>query len=236
MSDREALANRQQPAAPSGIIGRSGAPVTIGMLRNRERPTFSALAAAHAAVMQGAKLIFFSAADVDIVAENIRGWTYEHGGWRRVSSRLPDVIINDQSSIRHREIWDALQARVPFTSPLIGDKIEIMRRMEEGDFYRRLQIPTRRLTSFSVLLNMIERHGRIVVKPKDGSKREGRLLRRQVEMRHIRSMRMKHGGNVILTRCRISTQRNSTRAISSRSATLIGNENVAYPSTSAWMC
>lgn len=169
MSDRAIPVNTQQPAAaPGESTSRTGTPVVVGMMRASGRPGAAALAAAHAAAMRGASLFYFNPVHVDIGTGSLRGWTYEPGGWREVDSRLPDVVINDFSSRKHGKVWEYLQARVPFTSPFLGDKIEIMKRMEERNFYNRLQIPTRSITSFDVLLRMIERHGKVVAKPRDG--------------------------------------------------------------------
>ena len=145
----------------------------IGMMNARPRPGSIALALAHAAVMQGANLVFFNPTGVDIRTESLCGRMYDRGVWTEVNSRLPDVVINDNASRKYREIWNALQARVPFTSPVLGDKIEIMTRMEKGNFYERLQIPTKQIASSDDLLHMLEQHGKIVAKPQLGG--QGRV-------------------------------------------------------------
>ena len=128
-------------------------PVVIGMMRASGKPTSAALALAHAAIAQDAELLFFNPPDVDLSAGVICGWAYRRGSWRPIESRLPDVIINDSASQRFPKMWRDLQKAVPFTSPLLGDKVEIMRRMEEGNFYADLQIPTLSLDTLGTLLN-----------------------------------------------------------------------------------
>lgn len=143
--------------------------IYIGMMRVKKRPTTAALAAAHAALMLGADFCFFNPTEVDLVESTIRGWKYDKTRWRRCKTSLPDVIINDLSSMRYRNVWRELSHRIPFTSPLIGDKVEIMNRMSEGGFYDFLQIPTESLSSFEDLQNFLNFHKNVVIKPQYGS-------------------------------------------------------------------
>jgi hypothetical protein len=152
-----------------GLEDEVGRPVAIGMMRANRKPGVAALAVAHAAIVQRAELTYFNPPDVDLKAESLHGWTYDGGGWKRVHTRLPDVIINDLSSIKYRHIWNALQERVPFTSPPIGDKIEIMRRMQDGGFYAELQIPTEPLPNLQSLTDLLDQHERVVLKPHNSS-------------------------------------------------------------------
>ena len=145
------------------------APILIGMMRVRGKPTSAARAAAHVALMQGAELIYFNPDDVNFTTNSVSGWKYVRHMWVRVQDRLPDVVINDLSSRSHRDVWRQLSARVPFTSPPIGDKSEIWRRMSKAGFYRELQIPTEILTSFEHLLAFLNEHQKVVVKPQNGS-------------------------------------------------------------------
>jgi glutathione synthase/RimK-type ligase-like ATP-grasp enzyme len=146
------------------------APLLIGMMRVRGKPMSAARAAAHVAVMQGAELIYFNPDDVNFTNQSVSGWKYVRHMWVRVQDRLPDVVINDLPSRRHHDVWRQLSARVPFTSPPIGDKLGIWRRMSEAKFYRELQIPTEILTSFEHLLAILSDHHKVVVKPQNGSK------------------------------------------------------------------
>jgi glutathione synthase/RimK-type ligase-like ATP-grasp enzyme len=143
--------------------------IYIGMMRAKKRPTGAALAAAHAALMLDADFCFFNPTEVDLVEGSIRGWRYDKTRWRRCKIPFPDVIINDLASMRYRKVWRELSRRIPFTSPLIGDKVEISNRMSEGDFYDFLQIPMTRLSSYNDFQNFLNVHKRIVIKPQYAS-------------------------------------------------------------------
>lgn len=147
----------------------AGDRLNIGMMRANRRPGPNARAMAHAAHMFGADFVFFNPTEVDLDNDTIKGWRYDVTRWRRCETSLPDVIVNDYSSSSNRKVWQELSRRVPFTSPVIGDKAEVYSRMKGGDFYPELQIPTVRLFSFSGFEEFLRRYRKIVVKPQDGS-------------------------------------------------------------------
>jgi hypothetical protein len=143
--------------------------VFIGMMRAIRRPGTAARAAAHAAHVFGADFCLFNPTEVDFQASRLSGWLYDRTQWRRGEWPLPDVVINDLSSVLKPRIWKQLSRRVPFTSPPIGDKEEIFQRMEKGGFYKELQIPTIKLSSFRDFEGFLTRHQKIVVKPQNGA-------------------------------------------------------------------
>lgn len=144
--------------------------ISIGMLRGSGRPGSVALANAHAAMMQGARLHFFTPADVDLGERRIDALRYDGSGWRRERIAFPDVIENDEASRASAPVWEELTRSIPFTTPLLGGKSEVSRRMKAARLYEDLLIPGHLIREFPDFLDGLDRYGRAVVKPAKGSK------------------------------------------------------------------
>lgn len=139
--------------------------VSIGMLRSRNGPDATALAGAHAALMQGAKFFFFNPEDVDLAARTIQGRFYEGDAWVRRETAFPDVVENDTFVTRLPELWPALVGSCRVTTPRLGGKLEVDRRMRSVGAFADLLIPTTNAETVDVLLAQIAEHGAVVVKP-----------------------------------------------------------------------
>lgn len=143
--------------------------VSIGMLRNRNGPDATALAGAHAALMQGAKFFFFNPGDVDLAARTIQGQFYEGNAWVRRETEFPDVVENDTFVTRLPELWPELVRSCRVTTPRLGGKLEVDRRMRTAGCFADLLIPTSSADTVDAVVGQLAEHGAIVVKPVFGS-------------------------------------------------------------------
>src|SRR5690606_5061168 len=144
-------------------------PTRIGMLRIAGRPDTTALAAAHAAALQGAELLFFTPDDVNISDRSISALIYRGGAWIRTEASFPDVIDNDEKSRGATKVWKALSSGLPITTHQLGGKLEVMTRMKAADLYNRYQIPAAIITCLEDLTSFLAHYRRIVTKPVRGS-------------------------------------------------------------------
>lgn len=146
--------------------------LTIGLMR-KDTPTGGmAVAMAHAALMQGARLVAFTPADVDLHAGTIRAHLFSGQGWHRATVPLPDVVDNDDW-VHQSEVWDRLVSDRPFTMHSIGGKAEAARRMANGGFHPELQIPARFVSNERQLRAAVDALGAVVIKPVRGAKGMG---------------------------------------------------------------
>jgi hypothetical protein len=156
-------------------------PVTIGMMRSRQPPDTTALALAHAALMQGARFFFFNPPDVDLAARKISGRFYEKGSWRRRVTPFPDVMENDTYDPPIPEVWEELVRSCRITTPRMENKRAMYERLRKADLLTDMLIPTVPATGPEMIAEQIERHGRIVVKPVGGRRGEDVMFLERLE-------------------------------------------------------
>ncbi|HGH5980985.1 TPA: YheC/YheD family protein [Kluyvera georgiana] len=143
--------------------------LVVGMIRSAGRPGNAIVANAHAAAMQNAKLIYFTPDDVDINKKKINALHYVDGQWRTIVSDFPDVIENDERSLRRKDIFSVLTQNAPFTMHLLGGKLTTFNRIKKAGIYEELLIPDysiNTLTDFTHAAGFFER---FVIKPMRGS-------------------------------------------------------------------
>lgn len=154
-----------RPVAPAQPRLVHDTPIRVGMLRMSGRPGAMAVACAHAAAMQGAQLVYFGPSDVNIETRSINVLIYEGGGWTRRTTPIPPVIDNDEDSRSATAVWDVLSRHARMTTPQLGGKLEVMRRMEAAGLYDEHRIPSVVITCFDDLLDSLLWHSKIVTKP-----------------------------------------------------------------------
>lgn len=152
----------------------------IGMLHHREDPqkvtkayTYSVVAKA-----EGIEFFYFTPGKVDIKNQTILGKYYDNGEWLDKEYPFPDAIYNSSYPLtaKAERIIDYLADRIPFTSHSVGDKLNVYKRIEKGKEFKQYLIPTVRLTDFKSLMNMIDLHAKIIMKPVSGHQGGGILF------------------------------------------------------------
>jgi hypothetical protein len=142
--------------------------IRIGMFRNGSPPGAVALAAAHAAVVQGAQFFFFAPDDVDLAERTINAQFFENSEWTRRITEFPHVVDNDIYPT-NSDIWKTLVKSARIMTPPLGGKLGVDRRMRKVKAFEPILIPTVPLISFEDLRTQIEIHREVVVKPDYGS-------------------------------------------------------------------
>lgn len=152
----------------------------IGMLHHRAEPEKVKKAYAYAVVAkaEGVDFFYFTPGKVDIKNEKILGKYYEDGKWIEKEYPFPDAIYNASFPLTDKAelIVDYLSERIPFTSHSIGNKSDVQNRIKKGKDFKHYLIPTVQLTKEKDLLDMIELHEQVIIKPVSGSRGSGILF------------------------------------------------------------
>jgi hypothetical protein len=154
--------------------------VLLAMLHNRAHPKDVQKAYAYAAVAkaEGVDFFYFSPGKVNIHNKSILGKVYDKGNWVDKECPFPDVIFNASgpTSSKSEDIVNYLYDRIPFTSHSIGNKMSVYKRIKEAGEYEPYLIPSEILENFEVFNEMINRFGKVVIKPVSGHQGGGILF------------------------------------------------------------
>ena len=157
----------------------------IGMMHHREDPGKVKKAYAYAVVAkaEGVDFFYFTPGKVDIKNEKILGKYYKNGTWIDKEYPFPDAIYNASFPLTDKaeRTVDYLSKRIPFTSHSIGNKAEVQYRIKKGNEFNHFLIPTIELTDEKSLIDMIEMHDQIIIKPVSGSRGSGILFVEKAE-------------------------------------------------------
>lgn len=149
------------------------APIRIGMTSTVMGRGWAALAAAHVARARGVDFFFFRPTDVDRASETIDGHFFEDGRWVRRRTDFPDVVDNSTMEALTSEPWRTLSRRARITTPYLGGKLAVDRVLRASGQFDRILIPTVAAESPDHIVDLLDRYGRIVVKPDYGGKGRG---------------------------------------------------------------
>ncbi|GLC89300.1 YheC/YheD family protein [Lysinibacillus piscis] len=150
----------------------------IGMLHHRLDPRTVIKSYAYAIVAQaeGAQFFYFTPKSVDFTKRIIRGQVYERGDWHERMMPFPDVVYNAGSPEKlavSKEIIEQLKKEIPFTTHSIGNKWNVMKRLQEAQTFAQYLIPTEIVKNVELFHKFIAYHKKTVFKPIDGRKGKG---------------------------------------------------------------
>ncbi|OUB84389.1 YheC/YheD family endospore coat-associated protein [Bacillus wiedmannii] len=149
----------------------------IGMLHHQKDPTIVKKTYAYAAVAKAEDVIlfYFTLGKVNIKTEKILGKVYENGTWIEKEFSFPDVIYNASNRVsdKNQYIFDYLCDRIPFTSYSVGNKLSVYNRIKKADKFKQHLIPFYGLTDENKFFDMIDRYGKVIIKPISGNKGKG---------------------------------------------------------------
>ena len=148
-------------------------PIRIGMTSNVFGLGSTALAAAHAAHMQGAEFFFFRPEDIDPAGESIEGVFFQGGGWEKKRTPFPDVVENATLDQISGAGWQALVRKCRITTPFLGGKMAVDKLMRDSGKFDDLLVPTATVQSPDQLIDEVARYKKIVVKPEFGGQGRG---------------------------------------------------------------
>lgn len=134
--------------------------------RNPERVSRAYLYAA-AAKLEGHDFVYFTSRNVDFNTKTIRGYYYEKGGWHRKRFPFPDVLINlvAPRTENQKRVYHKLRRMIPYTSYNVGSKLDIYRKIEQGERYKDHLIPYKAAKRVDDVLDFLDEYPRIVLKP-----------------------------------------------------------------------
>jgi hypothetical protein len=155
--------------------------LTIGMLHHRKDPRNVIKTYAYAAVAraEGAELLYFSPKCVDFENKIINGYIYENGNWQKTKAPFPHVIYNAGSSEKlesTQEIIAKLKDEIPFTTYSIGHKLSVYERIKKAGEFSQYLVPSEKINSFKELLDFLELHRQVILKPVVGHKGQDVIL------------------------------------------------------------
>ncbi|MFF2793588.1 YheC/YheD family protein [Lysinibacillus xylanilyticus] len=150
----------------------------IGMLHHRLDPRTVLKSYAFAAVAQaeGAQFFYFTPKSVDFDKYYIRGMVYENGDWHEKVMPFPDVIYNAGSPEKlsvSKDIIEKLKKEIPFTTHSIGNKWNVMKRLQEAKEFDKYLIPSEIVENVDILHKFMAFNEKVVFKPIDGRKGKG---------------------------------------------------------------
>src|SRR5699024_6405289 len=146
--------------------------VLIGMARKMKKPNTVVLAAAHAAHMIDCDFIFFNFENFDMNNNKVTGLIYHDGKWQEAKTRLPDVIDNSPPRKEHKHIFEAIKNSIPTTMRRIGNKDYVNKRLLKKKVYNHLIIPFRQVESHDIIIDFLDEHRKVVLKPTGGNQGE----------------------------------------------------------------
>lgn len=143
--------------------------VLIGLFHNRADPRLVSRAYLYSAIakLEGAELFYFTPKGVNLTKRQIKGLYYHHGEWLAKTYPFPDVIIN---AVNFQLPWqktieNALRKEIPFTSYPVGSKLDVYQKLAKSPVLKQHLIPYQVLKKKSDLIQFLDKHPEIVVKP-----------------------------------------------------------------------
>lgn len=150
----------------------------IGMLHHRIDPetVIKSYAYASVAMAEGVQFYYFTPKSVNFTNRTINAKVLQEGKWQVKVMPFPDVIYNAGSPEKlaiSKEIIEKLKQEIPFTTNSIGNKWNVMKRLQEAKEFSSYLIPTKIIKSVKEFYEQINSYNRIVFKPIDGRKGKG---------------------------------------------------------------
>ncbi|OWR31790.1 hypothetical protein CDO73_04730 [Saccharibacillus sp. O23] len=125
------------------------------------------------AARQNVSLCFFGVEDINPERRTITA-LHPHGDQFHLrETPYPDIVLNEYPELaaKRPEAEKALRAAVPFAVHLIGDKASVYDSLRSE--FAEILLPTERLDEPERVLDMLESHDDLVLKPTDGRRGDG---------------------------------------------------------------
>lgn len=133
-----------------------------------------------AAISQGAKMVLFEPRNIDWANRRIHVYVYAGKRVVREWSRFPDVIYDRFFPRFYRggpnytlTVRRLQQAGIPFINSYLGGKLRVFEELSGDPELRKYLPETHPLSSPSAVSGMLERYGRVFVKPVNGTQGAG---------------------------------------------------------------
>jgi len=116
---------------------------------------------------QQARLLFFSAEDVDFEHKKIQADVYENNEWKKITTPFPDVIHNFEVASKHQQSITERKLRrlIPFTNFGVGNKFALPKTIVKHKRFAHLLVPFRMITDEKIVFNFLKKEKTAVLKP-----------------------------------------------------------------------
>lgn len=140
----------------------------VGFMRNNPRPFGFVRILAKTSKYNNIDLVYFSPRDVDIEKEKINGKFLINNKWVPKEISVPTFVDASPYSFKHKKVIDFLKRNSTISTDSIGSKDETYDKLREDGEFSHLLIPTGEHIHFNDFLDFINKHKKVVVKPRDG--------------------------------------------------------------------
>ncbi|GAB3058639.1 YheC/YheD family protein [Virgibacillus ainsalahensis] len=121
----------------------------------------------------GIELVFFGPEDIDMESDTINGLVLRKNKWLRMKTGIPPVINNTPYRHRNRDILDYLEEKSLLTFHLFGGKEKVMNLLKKDGSFDHLLIPSYTIQRFMHIIDYMNTHKKIILKPANGEKGNG---------------------------------------------------------------
>src|SRR5699024_5182485 len=146
----------------------------IGMLIGKEEDDKLAIACAYVAHFEDAQFYTFTSQDIDYNQMLIKGSFFENGEWVEKITEYPHVIYDRlrlRGIKRFNDVYEELEG-IPFTNEFYGNsisKLEVYDKLKATNKINDVLIPYKKVDNVRDILQFIELHHAIIIKPEIGS-------------------------------------------------------------------
>lgn len=149
----------------------------VGFIDRPKTPPLIAKVTAIMGQYYGIDIIYSTPEDINIHKNLISGKMYKNNKWISVKKKLPPLIDAGSRAFNRntREITTYLRENTILTFDKKGtpSKARLQNELYKDNNFKHLVIPTENLDSFQTLVNFLEKHPSIILKPLTGQRGEG---------------------------------------------------------------
>jgi len=116
-------------------------------------------------------VIMYTPRDVDVKRQQVSGYVYRDGGWRRRTFGYPRVNI-DVGFYSEADMSKAIRVKkcsaLRFTGYGLGNKCRIQKHLEASDYLQPYLLPTEQASTPQQFASFVRKHGSVMLKPING--------------------------------------------------------------------
>ena len=144
----------------------------IGYMLNIKKPNRTTRLLAKTCKYYNIELVFFNEHDVDLEKEIITGQVLNNNRWKKIELKTPPPYIDIAPYFfKFKELISFLKEKSQLSIPdRPGSKTSIFSKIKEDGDYADLLIPYKKYRGYNDVLEMIDEHGKVILKPIFGSK------------------------------------------------------------------
>lgn len=139
----------------------------VGYMRNFRSPKFMADIIRAVAKSKNIDLLYFNAKDVNIEKNIIKGLLYIDNTWKRIDSRIPEVIDVSASCLKHKNVINYLSQKAYLTEN--GNKRLskdfLQEELVKDNKLKKYVIPSSNCNSLQVIDEFLNLYDEVVIKP-----------------------------------------------------------------------